>query len=175
MRHIKTAFGLSAAVCALGVTAVSASAKEFNAERVGKTFSEAEPGRTKGKSQGTLAFKLGPFTIECEGASAKGAVTSAFSPTLFAQVHYNHCQTLAKFGNQTAGIPTRFITPVDFEYHQNGIVESGSENEEEVTITGGEVSLRIAGIQCQVNWPSQTFPVKIKKGETEFSDGTYKN
>ena len=42
-------------------------------------------------------------------------------------------------------------------------------------ISGGEVSLAISGIKCGVSWPSQTFPVKIKKGEEEFFARTYKN
>jgi hypothetical protein len=178
MRHVKTVLGLAVAVCAFGASAVPALAevsKEFQAERVGKTFSESEPGRTKGASVGALEFRLGSFTINCPSANAKGAVISQLSKTLFETVHYKKCETLAKFGAETVGLPTRFTTPVNFEYHQNGLVETGSENEEEVTISGGEVTLAISGIKCGVSWPSQTFPVKIKKGEEEFFAGSYTN
>jgi hypothetical protein len=177
MRHIKTVFGIAVTVCALGALTTPALAevtKEFSANRVGKTFSESEPGRTKGLSVGPVEFRLGSFTINCESAREKGSVVNELSKTLFAEMHFRKCETLAKFGANTAGLPTRFLTPVDFEYHQNGLVESGSENEEEVTITGGEVSLAISGIKCGVSWPSQTFPVHIKKGEEEFFAGIYK-
>jgi hypothetical protein len=63
------------------------------------------------------------------------------------------------------------MTPVDFEFHANGFVETGAESESssEVENAGAvEVSMKGA-FKCIISWEPQTIPVKaLKKPAGQF-------
>jgi len=168
--------GLAATVCVLSA-APAVAAPEFHASAVGKEFTEAEPGKSKGLGVGIQDFKFGAFHILCESAKAKGRVGFETSKTLFTSVKYKNCKAQAKVGNQPITLKTLFKSPWDFEYHSNGFAELGSESESELKlIKGGTIEMTVPSIKCLIEVPSQTIPLKAeKKPENEFSSVLYGN
>jgi hypothetical protein len=169
--------GLVAGVCALAVGAASATAHQFTASAVGKTLSEAEPGKTKGSSVGEQEFKFGAVHVTCESASTKGLVIAATSPTLKVVAKYTRCKTAIKVGAEPATLKTKFTAPVEYQFHANGFGETGTEGEEgSVDIGKGSAELKVSGIKCLVSWPAQTVPLKAeKKPEGEYTAAVYSN
>jgi hypothetical protein len=169
MRHVRLSLGLLAATLALAITAAPALAHEFTGS-VGK--------KSKGAGAGEQEFRFGVFKILCEGAKAKGTgLTTSPQKTFFTEVKYSHCSTEAHIGGEPFFLKTRFKTPVDYEYHANGFVETGAEAEEgSVAVSGGAVEMKVAGLKCIIDWPAQTVPVKAEaKPEGEFSAATFTN
>jgi hypothetical protein len=176
MRY-RTTLGLAVALGVFAVMAASAlAAPIFKASAVGKEYTPAEPGKTKG-SGAEQAFQFGPFKIKCAQAKAKGIVTAHQFKDFATNVKFSKCLTEAKFGSFRGGLKTKF-SPVKIVYHVNGFAEVGSEGPEgsEVKITGGEANIKISGKICNIIWPAQTVPAKaVKNPEGEFSAVTYTN
>jgi hypothetical protein len=173
MRHLRITFVLAAAVCAFAVAVTPALAHEFTASKSGKT---------KGISEEEQVFKFGPFKITCERASGRGMVAAGSSKTLNDSVKFSKCSTEFKLGNHPVPVSTKFLTPVDVEYHANGFVETGSETEEvegSAKLAGGAIELKVSAgskFKCNIRWEEQTIPVKaVKNPEGEFSAATYSN
>jgi hypothetical protein len=166
MRHFKIAAVL--AIAALAVSASPALAHEF--------ISSGGPTKGKGEEQ---IFKLGPFKIECKRASSKGSTAAGSSQTLFAEIKMHGCVTHASLGGNPIELATKFVTPLDIEYHANGFVEFGSEGEEiegNVTLAGGTVEVKIKSLKCDIKLPRQTVPKAAeKKPNGEFEAATYSN
>jgi hypothetical protein len=170
--------GLAATLCAFAVTAAPALAGPvFKANEVGKEFTEAEPGKSKGLNVGIQDFKFGAFHIQCESAKAKGRVGFQVSKTFFTSVKYKGCKALAKVGNQPITLKAQFKTPWDFEYHANGFAEIGSESESELRLLkGGPIVMTVPSLKCVIEVPAQTVPLKAeKKPEAEYGDVKYAN
>jgi hypothetical protein len=187
MRHLRLPLGLLVAALALALAATPALAHEFVA---------SASGNTKGRSEQEQKLKFGPFNISCVQKFnekeemvggpftllAKGAVTAGSSKTLNTEVKFLKCTAAAKVGAHTIGLATAFKTAIDFEYHANGFVESGTETEEvegKVTLAGGSIEMKVNGgpkFKCFITWPEQTIPVKAeKKPGLEYSAATYSN
>jgi hypothetical protein len=173
--------GLVAGVCALSVGAASASAHNFSATIVGKTISPAEPGKLKGKADGVQKFTFGPIKISCPAATTAGLVSEESPTILKVTAKYKAgssvnrgtgCETQIKIGAEPAGLPTRFVKPIEFAFNANGIeAEVGTEGEEEgsVEVGANSAEIKISGIKCLINWPAQKIPLKLKKIPTEVA------
>jgi hypothetical protein len=180
MRRLRITIVLAVATCICATTAATAMGqKVFRATRLPSPVSEAEPGKTLGHATSTQEFHFGPFHIKCEKANGKGIVNKETFKDFATQIKFAKCLTEAHFGNFTGGLKTTFNagTPVGFIYHINGFAEVGNAPEgTEVTISGGETSIKIAAKICKINWPSQTVPAKaVKDPEGEFSAAVYSN
>jgi hypothetical protein len=98
--------GLAAALCALGVGAVSASASEF----------ESSGGVTRGVSVSkNEEFHVYPMQVICPKAVSVGSVPAGKFETFSDEVKYTTCTT---FG----GALKVNVSPGHFEYNANGIV-----------------------------------------------------
>jgi hypothetical protein len=155
-------------------------APEFKASAIGKEYTEAEPGTTRGLAveEAEPAFDFGGLVIKCPKAVAKGQVTSTFSKTLATEVKFSGCSTVAKEGpGKELLLATVIKTPVFFVFHANGFAETGAElGESNVEISGGTVEMKVAGVRakCVIGWPAQTIPVRAeRKPEEEFSAVEY--
>jgi hypothetical protein len=169
MRHVRLSLGLVATTCAFAMAATPALAHDFVGS-VGKV--------SKGVATNEQEFKFGVFKILCENAKSKGSgLKESPQKTFFTEVKYSKCTTEAHIGGEPFFLKTHFKTPVDYEYHANGFVESGSEAEEgNVVVSGGAVEMKVAGLKCIIDWPAQTIPVKAEaKPEGEYSSVTYTN
>jgi hypothetical protein len=198
MRHLRTALGLAAVVCAFCLAAGPALAHNFTASRLPKPCSEAEPCKTKGvgiASEGLEAernqkLNFGPFEILCTAATRaltipEGAVSWETNQTFSTEVKFNKCLTKAHFGAFVAGLNTTFnVNPetkkaeyIKFVYHVNGFAEIGTgETVSEVEVGSGEANFKISGKICKIDWPAQTVPaVAVKKPEGEYSSAVYSN
>lgn len=181
--------GVAAALCAFAVYATPALANgtEFEATRLPTQCEEASPCKTKGRAVGgefSQVLSFGAFTIKCNAKTqakvvGEGAIAWEFNPTFATEIKFYKCLTVAKFGNFTGGIPTRFNEglPMKIVYHINGFAEIGTgETETEVEVGGAEASFKVANKICKINWPAQTVPAAaIKKPEGEYSSAVYSN
>jgi hypothetical protein len=105
MRRSKTAVGLIAAVCALGVGVASASAADF----------ESTGGSTVGLSVNrNEEFHVFPMTVVCSKSTTKGSIGAGTTETFSTEVKYTGCTT---FGSLKVT-----VTPGHFEYNANGTV-----------------------------------------------------
>src|ERR1700677_1755192 len=123
MRRVRIMSGLAAMVCVLAVTAIPASAHQFTASAVNKTF----PLKTKGEGLGTQVFKFGKIEVECSVAQDKGAIAESPSQLLKVEVSYKECESHTKFYGQESAPVIRFKSKVEYLYHANGYVEVGTE------------------------------------------------
>jgi hypothetical protein len=165
-------------VCAFALAVTPALAAEFKASKTDKT---------NGKSETLQAFKFGPFKVDCEKATAKGAAAAGSSKTYATSIKYGKCTTEGRIGTKPIKLPTRFLTPLAVEYHSNGFVETGSELEEvegAAVLAGGSAELRVnTGLteehkasRCNITWPEQTIPLKaVKNPGGEYSAASYTN
>jgi hypothetical protein len=178
MRRVRITLGLMAAVCAVAFSATAALAHQFTASIANKTLSEATPGKIKGGSVGTQAFKFGPIHITCESASNKGLIAAEASQTLKIVARYHNCATSIKVGAEPGTLKTRFLAPIEYSFHANGFAETGTGGEEEgsMEIGSGEAELKISGIKCLIDWPAQTVPMKaVAKPEEQYSAALFSN
>lgn len=105
MRHLRTVLGVAVAACVLGVSAVSASASEF----------ESTGGATKGVSIAkNEEFRVYPMTVTCPRATSKGTVASGKSSSFTTEVKYTLCTT---FGTLKVA-----VTPARLEFGAGGTV-----------------------------------------------------
>jgi hypothetical protein len=181
MRHLRITFGLALTAGVLAVAAAPAlAAPVFKASAVGKEYSEAEPGTTKGLqvTETEQEFNFGGLIIRCPKATAKGQVAWSSSKTLAQEVKFIKCSTIAREGTGKTLLLATSITPTDFVFHANGFAETGTEFASEAEISGGKALMKISGVRgkCVIAWPAQTIPVRaIKHPEEEFSAVTYSN
>jgi hypothetical protein len=146
-------------------------------------------GPTKGTGEEQY-LHLGPFKITCGKLTAVGptGTTPLTSPTFNTELKFSKCTTLAFLGLNPIHLPTKFKTPMDVEYHQNGFVEVGSEFEEEMEgfakLEGGTIEVKVGALRekdatpkyCLITIPTQTVPKKaIKKPAGEYEDALYSN
>jgi hypothetical protein len=182
----RMALALAAIGATFAVTVAPALAKEFTASRLPKPITEAEPGKTVGRSTGegvkhpgwAQEFQFGGFKIYCKKAAAhaktpaEGAVTWSTSQTFATEVKFGECLSENSHPGFVGGSRVNFNggLPVKFVYHVNGFAEIGSgETESEVEVSEGSTSFGIAGKECLISWPAQTVPAKAIKVPT----GTY--
>jgi hypothetical protein len=176
MRHsrIMSVPALAVAACALAVAAAPASAHQFTASAVNKTF----PLKTKGEGLGTQAFKFGKIEVECSVAKDKGTIAESPAPLLKVEVSYKECESHTKFFGQESNPKIRFKSKVEYVYHPNGYAEVGTEGTpESVEVGPGTVEIAIPHTGgCKVLWPTQTVPVKaIKDPDDEYSAAVFSN
>jgi hypothetical protein len=176
MRHsrIMSVPALAVAVCALAVVAAPASAHQFTASAVNKTF----PLKTKGEGLGTQAFKFGKIEVECSVAQDKGAIAESPAQLLKVEVSYKECESHTKFYGQESAPVIRFKSKVEYLYHANGYVEVGTEGTPGSMEVGPgtiEIAIQHTG-GCKVLVPKQTVPVKaVKDPDEEYSAAAFSN
>lgn len=171
IRDLRTMLALTVVAAGMGTMASTAAAHQF-------TGSVSEEVRAQGVGAQEFAFK--PFTITCEKAkSTKTEDDVTFpSPTLYLAVAYSDCLTKnAKFHKvELPPVKTRFLAPVDLEFHANGFVESGAESESTSAVeNAGAVEIAMKGsFKCTISWAPQTIPVKaIKKPAEQFESALF--
>ena len=106
-----------------------------------------------------------------------GLVGATTSETLKVVAKYKKCATAIKVGAEPASLRTKFVAPVEYQFHANGFAETGTEGEEgSVEIGEGAAEIKISGIKCLVTWPAQTVPLKAeKKPQGEYTAAVYSN
>ena len=168
MRQLWRPVGLVAFVCAFALLSTSAMAAEFHASFSGKT-------RGKNVEEAPQAFKFGSVNVTCLKAWETGEVLAGSSKTLFDKVTYGKCTSEAKMGGEPIHLRATFKTPIDFEYHANGYAEFGGSSEGELKLeTPGPIELKIGAIQCMIEIPPQTIPVKaINRPDDPYSSVTF--
>lgn len=174
MRHARIMSGIAAVVCMLAVTAIPASAHQFTASAVNKTF----PLKTKGGGLGTQAFKFGKIEVECSVAQDKGTIAESPAPLLKVEVSYKECESHTKFFGQESSPKIQFKSKVEYVYHPNGYAELGTGGEpESVEVGPGTVEIAIQHTGgCKVLWPKQTVPVKaVNDPNEEYSAAVFSN
>lgn len=174
MRNVRIMSGLATVVCMLAVAAIPASAHQFTASAVNKTF----PLKTKGEGLGTQAFKFGKIEVECSVAQDKGTIAESPAPLLKVEVSYKECESHTKFFGQESNPKIRFKSKVEYVYHPNGFAEVGTEGEpESVEVGPGTVEIAIPHTGgCKVLWPEQTVPVKaVKDPDETYSAAVFSN
>jgi hypothetical protein len=172
MRHVRGMFALAVAAGVIGVAIpAAAAAHEF-------TGSTSEEVRVTGVGAQEFTFK--PFKITCEKAkSVKTGNDVAWpSPTLYVEVKYSGCEAKdATFHKvELPPVKTTFSTPVDYEYHANGFVESGANSESTSEIkNAGYVEINLKGeFKCDITWEPQTIPSKaLKRPAEEYGAAIY--
>lgn len=159
MREIRITVGLVVAMCLLAIAATSAVAAEFNASPIGKTKGKSIEGQVQ-------EFEFGPrLIIQCEKASAKGTDTESPSPTLATTVKYSKCVRVHGPEGFGENLNAHFLGSVEYQYHNNGYVE-----------LQGEVEIKVSGLKCIIDWPSQIIPIKAEIDPSgTFSAATYTN
>jgi len=192
MRHVKTACGLAAAMCAFGVAAVPAlaSGPEFVASINGQTISPTTPAFTKGRfapevpksGETTQEFKFGEFLIKCEKVVSKGEITVPVSPTFRTTLKFAGCGYYPKPSSLLHFSASFSTSGITLEYHRNGFAEIEGNGEGEIEPYGSKVTLletaalvKIPNAKyCTIILPEQTVPAKaIKHPEEEFSAALY--
>jgi hypothetical protein len=178
MRHLRITFGVALTACMFAVAVAPALATPvFKATSTEKTYSEAEPGTTRGVQTTEQRFNFGGMIVICPKASTKGQVAWTFSKTLAQEIKFVKCSTIAhEGGGKELLLATNFKTPWAFVFHANGFAEIGTEFEGEVAISGGTIEMKIAGVRgkCVLGIPAQTIPVKaVKHPNEEFSAVEY--
>ncbi|MGO9321240.1 MAG: hypothetical protein ACLQBY_10630 [Solirubrobacteraceae bacterium] len=175
MRRVRIVLGFVAVVCAFGALAATAFARaprpkhfygEFTASAVGKTFSKAEPGLTKGTGK-LEELKLAQLTITCEKPLVtKGEVVSARSTEYFVEMSLkkSKCRAVRTEGHTVEEPKMKFGPPLDIEYHSAGFAGVGGGGEPGAEITKEtSVSFKVAGGICVVSIPPQLVPAKAEK------------
>src|SRR5579859_1784431 len=180
MRHLKTAFGLVAAICLLGALAAPALAHEFVASKYNHEASEVEPFKTATKSleETKQTFVFGRRTLRCEKASGKGLITEDISSTLTTHLSFGKCGYYP-IPTKEEFIPASFKGGLTVGFKVDGAGEflGNGEGEEleygtkaELRETAGKFAIG-AGKYCSFIIPEQVIPAKaIVKPEEEFSD-----
>jgi hypothetical protein len=164
MRQLRRPVGLVAFACAFALLATSAMSAEFVASKTGKT-------KGKNAEESEQVFKFGAIKTKCLRAIQSGEVIEGKSKTIFDHVKFTKCTTEAKLGGQPIFLKTRFLTPIDFEYHSNGFGEIGGSSASEVKLVApSSIEMKINAIKCVIEVPAQTVPAKAeKKPEGEYS------
>jgi hypothetical protein len=145
MRKIRTLVGVAAMLGALGITAASASASEF----------EASGGTGAVKGTGTIKqeeFKTWPMTIVCTKAASKASVPGGKFKTYTEEVKFSTCNT---FGGKVLVT----VTPEQVEYNAEGT--------ESLLNT---INLTPAGLKCKYEIPPQS---SLLPGTLTFGDETF--
>jgi hypothetical protein len=179
MRQIRIVCGLALTLCALAITAIPASAADFEATRVGAPISEGNPAQTHSAGTG-LEFEFGAFRIQCAKAQGKGTVRGEELQGLATFITFRGCVTLLKAGTHTVTVRTSFNggASVAFVYRPNRVVEVGTEVAEagsEVEISGGSSTVSVHQKICTINWPTQIVTTTTKPPPGEFSAASYEN
>jgi hypothetical protein len=185
MRHLKTAFGLAAAVCLLGVMAAPALAHEFVAFRYHKEASESEPFKliVKSPEESKQVFVFGRRTIKCKKATGKGLITNDVSSELEAHFIYGTCGYYP-IASKEEYIPASFKEGMTINFKVDGAGEFvGNPEGEEleygakaiVKKTSGKIAIG-AGKYCTFVIPEQVVPARAKtKPNEEYSTISYSN
>jgi hypothetical protein len=152
--------------CAVAIAAVPASAHQFTASALKSAF----PLKTKGVGVGTQSFKFGKIEIECESETTKGTVTESPTQVLKVEASYKECVVPITVWGQHTTTTTHF--KVEYLYHANGLVQTGSElvpgPTPEVEIGAGSATMGISNTGgCKVVWPAQTIPSTFAKQPME--------
>ncbi len=167
MRRLTMMSGLAAMACLLAIAAASASAHQFTASAVGKSF----PLKLKGTGE-EQNFKFGKYRIECERVLAKGSIKESPTNELTLTERFKECVDVeGRFEGIETEPKIKFRDPVEFKYRPNGSTELGAEGEVEV----GPITMlihRTGG--CTVVWPRQNVPLRSGENpEGEFARVTY--
>jgi hypothetical protein len=186
MRHLKTAFGLAAAICLLGALAAPALAHEFVASKYKHEASEVEPFKTTTKSleETRQKFVFGRRTIECQKAIGKGIITEDVSSAISTHLVFGKCGYLPIPTKPEEFIPMSIKGGLGIKFKVDGAGEFEGNGEGEELEYGTKAELLEtaakfyigAGKYCGIIVPQQTVPAKAKvKPEEEYSQVKYSN
>lgn len=170
MGRVRMISAFAAAACALAVAAVPAGAHQFTASRVNGTF----PLKVKGVGDGPQTFKFGKIEVECGEEKSNGTIAESPADVLKIDATYKECTVPVTVFGQHKTLTTHL--KVEYLYHANGYVQSGSEGNE-VEIGPGDVSINIPHTGgCKILWPSQTIPLKAETNpDAEYAAALFSN
>ena len=176
---MRRSFAPALALSALALAATPAVAAKTEPPNPHKFIASGnvEP-RFSGEAQ---AFALKPFTITCEKAkSTPSGVTPTFpSKTLTAVVKYSGCEAEATLNKAEYELKAKFLAPVTFNYHANGVVELGTGGTvKEGKLEGaGAIEIAVKGpFKCTISIPAGTYPTKaLRKPEAEYEAAKFQN
>ncbi len=168
---------LAIAVLALAATPALASKTEPPNPHMFIGTKDVAP-RVTGETQ---TFTLKPFTVTCEKAKSTNASTAPVFPskTLTSVVKFSDCEAEATLDKAEYELKAKFLGPVTFNYHANGVVEIGSGG----TINEGrlegasEIEIALKGpFKCTIDIEAGTYPAKaLKKPEAEYTAARFSN
>jgi hypothetical protein len=164
MRSVRSIVGLAVAVCAFGVIAGPALAKEpkfygeFTASKFGQNL-ETEPALTRGHGE-VEELRLGPYTMRCNHEyQTHGEVNFARSTTLSTELKFKGCEAEKKPSEYvTTWTKVKFSGPIDLTYQSNGSAAIV------VTITQPSAAvMKIGGETCVITIPTQSLPLRAER------------
>jgi hypothetical protein len=125
-------------------------------------------------------FALKPFAITCEKAKSTTAPLTPMFPskTLTAVVKYSGCEAEATISKAEYELKAKFLQPVTFNYHANGVVEvgaGGTVSEAGKLEGAGPIEIAVKGpFKCTIAIAPGTYPAKaLKKPEAEYEAATF--
>ncbi|HTA33512.1 MAG TPA: hypothetical protein VK721_08820 [Solirubrobacteraceae bacterium] len=171
--------GLTLAALALAAAPAVAAKRSAEAPNTHQFVGSAnvEP-RFAGES---AEFDLKPFEVECEKEkSTTSGVTPTFpSKTLTAVVKFSECEAEAELDGAEYEFKAKFLSPVTFVYHANGIVEMGAGGTvNDGKLEGaGEIEIAVKGpFKCTIDIPAGTYPsTSAKHPEAEYEAAKFTN
>jgi hypothetical protein len=183
MRRVRIILGFATLLCAFGALSAPALAHkkaklphffgEFTASALGRTFSETEPGATKGTGE-LEEMQIAQFRVRCpRELRTAGKVTGARFPIFTTRVSFKKsaCRAVKVEGHTVEEPKLKFNQPLVIKYHPNGSTEVEGEAEVEKTAS---VSFKVVGGTCTVSIPPQTIPLKaVSKPEKQYSAAEY--
>jgi hypothetical protein len=164
MRSVRSIVGLAVAVCAFGVIAAPALAKEpkfygeFTASKFGQNL-ETEPALTKGHGE-VEELRLGPYNMRCNHEfSTHGEVNFERSTTFSTELKLKGCEAEKKPSEfVTTWSKVKFSGPIDLTYSANGSAAIV------VTITQPDAAVvKVGGESCVLTIPTQSLPLRAEK------------
>lgn len=151
MRKITVMFILAATTGVLGVSAVAASAAEF------ETTNSTYPTTVTGTATNDQGFKITGVATVCKKAEFVGTLTAA-SPTLETSISYKECKA------QIAGLHEAIVKPNGCTY----VFHAPTTDTVDIKCpTGKTIEVEVVGLTCKIKIPAQT---GLKKVEYENSN-----
>jgi hypothetical protein len=170
--------GLAFSVLALAATPAVAGKRGGEAPNAHQFVASAN---VAPKFTGEVELDLKPFEIECEKAkSTTSSVTPAFpSKTLTTVVKFGECEAEAELHGAEYEFKAKFLSPVTFNYHANGVVEigaGGTVNEGKLE-GAGEIEISVKGpFKCTIDIPAGTYPAtSLKHPEAQYETAKFTN
>jgi hypothetical protein len=179
MRSARIVAGLVAVVCACGVFAGAAFAKEkeklffgeFVASRVGGPIDAENPIQVKSKEGDVSELKIGPYSLKECHLNAKSNIDFERSPFYTTTLAFSRCKFIEKLeGGFEETRSVHFKLGVRFDANRSAEVgkEGGFEIEK-----GVDVEFHANGGSCLVKVPQQFVPSKSETVEKEYESAEY--
>jgi hypothetical protein len=168
--------GLALSVLALAATPALAGKRSAEAPNAHQFVASAN---VAPKFTGEVELDLKPFEVECEKAKSTSATSAFPSKTLTTVVKFGECEAEAELHGAEYEFKAKFLSPVTFNYHANGVVEigaGGTVNEGKLE-GAGEIEIAVKGpFKCTIDIPAGTYPAtSLKHPEAQYEAAKFTN